>query len=302
MGFRIVEISRPGELHVQKGQLQIEQEEGQCSIPVEDIMCLLFTGTNIRISTMALTILAEAGVQVILCNTNNMPSAILTPAEGNYQQSLVMYKQIEMDLEMKNAMWTKIVRRKIENQAEALKILGNDVGSQTVLKYLDNLSSGDMQNCEGSAAKAYFQYYWPGLVRKEESPINSALNYGYAIIRTYISKRLYCVGLLAALGVHHANQFNAFNLADDLIEPFRPMVDLLALEIGNKGIRLSKEERHKLIEILHYKCMFNGNSYSIDLTVDKVINSLKTAILENDINALVLPSVIPLEKTSSVRE
>ena len=123
-------------------------------------------------------------------------------------------------------------------------------GSEELSEILAEMESGNEEKAEAAAAKKYFYYYGPRLNRRVENPINSRLNYGYAIIRNCIIKELYTTGFMPALGLHHTNQYNAFNLADDLIEPFRPMVDLLARSFSSDNIRLDPGDKRRMAVVM----------------------------------------------------
>lgn len=130
-------------------------------------------------------------------------------------------------------------------------------GTKELFEMMKNLKAGDPDNIEGNAAKFYFQQFHPGLVRRNDDPINSVLNYGYAIVRNTIIRDLVCAGFYPAIGIHHEGPFNGFNLADDLIEPWRAMVDVVAHEIVSSQTNLSREQRRTLALVLHNACFIN---------------------------------------------
>ena len=155
-------------------------------------------------------------------------------------------------------LWVQIINRKVSNQARALSIMGMN-GAENISKYLESITAENVDITEALAAKEYFSYYHEGLNRRIDDPINSRLNYGYAVIRSYIARSLVAAGFHPTFGIHHDNQLNAFNLADDLIEPYRAIVDIVAHNNIGSNIQLSKNERRKMSEyrFLDTECSLN---------------------------------------------
>ena len=155
---------------------------------------------------------------------------------------------------------------------------------------------------ESLAAKDYFSYYHEGFNRRTEDPINSRLNYGYAVVRSAIARKLVATGFHPAFGIHHDNQLNAFNLADDLIEPFRAIVDLVAHENIGSNVQLSKAERRELAHTLYNACIVEGIKVNVMSAIDIMVESLKRIILENANEKIKLPVIIPIEDMEGITE
>ena len=176
---------------------------------------------------------------------------MLTAYEANARQSLIMRQQVYADEERLNKLWRDIILQKISNQAQTLHLLslGGDEELNTFKERI--LDSGkdefSIDSVEAGAAKLYFHYLCPQFNRREEAPFNSCLNYGYSIIRNTIIRTLIAAGLLPAFGIHHKNLFNAFNLADDLIEPFRPSVDLISYHIAGDTVQLDRSQMERKV-------------------------------------------------------
>ena len=305
-GFRILEITQPSELHVTSNQLTIEQQiepkkKQRVSIPLEDLELIICTGSNIRISTMALSVMSENKIAVVIIGKDYLPSSILVPNDANVRNASIAKSQLNMNIEIKNAIWQKIIQKKIENQAKCLTLLGID-GTRDLMQMISQVQSGDPANIEGMAAKLYFQQFHPGLVRRSDDSINSVLNYGYAIIRNIIIRDIVCAGFYPAIGIHHEGPFNGFNLADDLIEPLRAMVDIVAHDIVSSQINLSREQRRQLTLVLHNACMINGEKNTISNGINIMIQSFKTAIEQNDADLIKLPDILPVEKIEVISE
>ncbi|WP_297570059.1 type II CRISPR-associated endonuclease Cas1 [uncultured Anaerovibrio sp.] len=301
MAFRTVEITKPTEIHIRSNQLELMQDEGQVNIPVEDIAVILTIGSNIRLSTMDLSILANNHVALVTLDNKYLPTALVLPFEGNTRQSQLIHRQVEFGNENYQKVWFQIIKRKIANQARALSILGLS-GAEQVGTYAENLNMEETDCSEAMAAKLYFQHYHEGLNRRGDDPINSRLNYGYAVVRSAICRAIAAVGCHPAFGIHHNNQLNAFNLADDLIEPFRPMVDLVAHENIDSNVNLSKAERSALARVLHNACLVNGSKVSVLYAIELMAESYKRILMREYNEDLVLPTVIPIECLEGITE
>ena len=154
---------------------------------------------------------------------------------------------------------------------------------------------------EAGAAREYFAKLCPDIIRREESPMNSRLNYGYSIIRNSIIRASVAAGLLPSFGIHHQNLFNAYNLADDMIEPFRPCLDMIAYHCGEDNIKLSREERKQLASVLQNAVKIGEQKVSILQAIDLLVSQYRDYILE-ECDELDLPSVLPAETISQIKE
>lgn len=257
MAYRIVSIENPAEVHVKNGQLVVEQDKGVASIPLKDITTVVVCGLNIRISTMAQGILAQHKIVMLFLGRNHHPEAMLLPEVGYARQARVMQSQASISSELRDELWRQVIVQKIENQARALAILGLE-GAETLWACAQNVLPGDATNREGFAAQQYFQFLQPGLNRRVDDPLNSVLNYGYAIVRAVMAREVVCAGLIPALGLHHRSQLNPFNLVDDLMEPFRPCIDLLAAGVAGKSVRLSPRQRAELRKAPRLSVLVDG--------------------------------------------
>ena len=300
MGFRTLEISTSAEIHVRKSQLEITNQDGIIMIPLEDLTTIVCSGANIRMSTMAQAQIAEAGISLMIIDEKYHPSCMLVPIRSNVRQTLVMRNQIMLNSDVKDQIWKQIIMRKIENQARALTLLGRD-GSEKILRYTST-ASDEIDAIEANAAKDYFHYLHPGLNRRNDDPVNSCLNYGYAVIRNAIIRAVILAGFQPALGIHHDNYLNAFNLADDLIEPWRAMVDLIALRDHGTATVLSRSKRKEIAMVLHHACMVNDTKVSVLSGIDEMVGSFRNRIVTGDASNLKLPIILPIEVLEAVKE
>ena len=232
-------------LSVKNSQLVVKridsdtQQEAVRTVPIEDIGVVVLEDRQITITNVALDALLQNNCAVITCDERHMPAGMFLPLEGNTTQSERFANQIEASLPLKKQLWQQTVQAKIRNQASVLKRLsGLEIGC--MLAWANNVKSGDSDNLEGRAAA----YYWknvfpslPGFTRDREGEMpNNLLNYGYAIVRAVVARALVVSGLLPTLGIHHHNRYNAYCLADDIMEPYRPYVDEMVINIMRSDI------------------------------------------------------------------
>ncbi|AKH21523.1 type II CRISPR-associated endonuclease Cas1 [Sedimenticola thiotaurini] len=231
MAWRSVMISRPSYLKLRHGALKVVQDDGEVSIPLEDIAVLLIDCPQITLSAQLLSACAERQIAVITVGLNHHPNGVLIPYLPHSRALKAMKMQLAMSLPQRKQLWRSIVKQKIRNQALVLQHMGRTKEGSKLLALIKEVKSGDSGNAEAQASQLYFPaLFGGGFTRKQIRFHNAALNYGYAIIRAALARNLVCYGFIAAFGLHHRNEQNSFNLADDLIEPFRPLLDAYLLK------------------------------------------------------------------------
>lgn len=225
------------------------------TIPIEDIGVIVLDNKQITITEGLMEALLENNCALITCDSSHLPVGLFLPLCGNSIQNEKFRSQIDASLPLKKQLWQQTVSAKIANQSAVLDYATNDV-HQNMKIWSDEVRSGDVMNLEGRAAA----YYWKNLFaahvdnfvrgRDEDEP-NNLLNYGYAILRGVIARSLVCTGLLPTLGIHHHNRYNAYCLADDIMEPYRPYVDRVVFDIvrSSRDWSLSMENKTKLLSI-----------------------------------------------------
>ena len=224
-------------------------------VPIEDIGVVVLDNKQITITQSALSALLENNVAVISCDEHRMPVGLMLPLAGNTTQSERFRHQIEASLPLKKQLWQQTIQAKIANQsAVLLQQRGLECGNMEA--WVKQVKSGDSDNLEGRAAAFYWQNLFghiTGFHRDREGIApNNLLNYGYAILRAVVARSLVGSGMLPTLGIHHHNRYNAYCLADDIMEPYRPFVDKLVAEIVDSGIDITKlttEIKSKLLSI-----------------------------------------------------
>jgi CRISPR-associated protein Cas1 len=252
---RTLYFTKPSYLSVKNKQLVVELKEDSSvkTVPVEDIGFMVIEDMQISLSTPLIEELMNYNVAVIFCDSKHHPQSMLLNFEGNHQQTEVYRQQVAASEPLKKNLWKQTVEAKIENQAKALIKLGIDADP---LPHLANqVKSGDSDNREGMAARIYWKKLFGDEFNRErygDWP-NALLNYGYIILRAATARALTGSGLLPSFGIFHKNRFNAFCLADDIMEPYRPFVDLLVYDLYQKypeSVALEKEMKAEILNIL----------------------------------------------------
>ena len=264
-------------------------------IPIEDIGIVVLDNKQITITHGLLEALLSNNTAVITCGSNRMPIGLHLPLEGNTTQSERMQAQIESSVPLKKQLWQQTIQAKITNQAYVLETSRGEV-VKNMLAWAKDVKSGDSDNLEGRAAAYYWANMFPdvdGFRRgREEVPPNNLLNYGYAILRAIIARSLVASGLFPALGIHHHNRYNAYCLADDIMEPYRPFVDKLVVEVVDSRVEiqeLSKELKMKLLGIPVLDVIINGQRSPLMLATQQTTASLAKCYL-GEVRKIVYPS------------
>lgn len=279
-------FGNPAYLSVKNSQLVVKrtnletQQEVVRTVPIEDIGVVVLEDRQITITNVALDALLQNNCAVITCDEKHMPAGMLLPLEGNTIQSERFANQIDASLPLKKQLWQQTVQAKIRNQASVLKRLsGVEVGC--MLAWANDVKSGDSDNLEGRAAA----YYWknifpslPGFTRDREGEMpNNLLNYGYAIVRAVIARALVASGLLPTLGIHHHNRYNAYCLADDIMEPYRPYVDESVINIMRSDIdygELTPELKKQLLGLPVTEVLIGGQRSPLMVAASQTTASL----------------------------
>jgi len=293
VGYRILNVTRPAKINVRNSQLVINDGE-EYEFPVEDVSVLMLEDRRITITAYALESLCSAGGVVYICDGRHLPAVYMTAYNSHSRQADVYDKQFSLSAPLRKRLWQKIVVRKIKNQAKCLELLGKN---HTPLENAaEGVVSGDTTNRESYAAAYYFcELFGEGFTRSEETPINASLDYGYSVIRGVLARSVAAYGFLPAKGLHHHNSLNNFNLADDLMEPFRPLVDY-AVYCMQPKCNPDKKVKQYLISLLNTDIFIRGKKQTVLNAADIVSSSLVTAVNTKNSDALQLPVLIRPEQ------
>lgn len=298
MGWRTLYVSEPCKLKLADNNLILTQKKDDTpiSIPLSDIDTIVLESLQSSITTQLLSKIAEHKIAFLICDSNFTPNGILYHMGAHCRNTKVAKAQMAMSQEQKDLLWQQIIRQKILNQADVLLTkTKNKKAYEKLIEYADSVQIGDNGFVEGYASALYFSKLFPQLKRRRENLIDirdSALNYGYAILRSCISRSLTATGLLPMFGIKHDNELNAFNLVDDVIEPFRPFIDSIVYDlfvaVEDFNDFLQKEHKVALLGILSQKCLFENQNKNISIAIDSVCESLKKIIIYNK-NEIPLP-------------
>ena len=295
MAFRNIYIQNDVQMKIKNEQLQITKEDTY-TIPLEDINSICIESQRTSISTYALRKFIEHDIAVYICDEKHLPTGIVL-GMNNYSRQLKNIKmQIQMSKPLMKRIWQEIIKQKIRNQASCLKLLQRREYS-ILENMVEHVTSGDTRNKEAIAAVVYFRSLFnKAFNRKSDCIENAALNYGYAIVRGMIARTLIMFGFEPALGIFHHNQLNNFNLADDLIECFRPVVDIFVVaNIDFSSPYLTSEDKKKLYNVINCLVLIDGKKFNLQGAIEYMIKSLSSSMNKKE-NLIKLPQLIELEQ------
>ncbi|PMB99736.1 MULTISPECIES: type II CRISPR-associated endonuclease Cas1 [Streptococcus] len=276
MGWRTIVVNTHSKLSYKNNHLIFKDASRTELIHLSEVDILLLETTDIVLSTMLIKRLVDENILVIFCDDKRLPTAYLMPYYGRHDSSLQLSRQIAWNEDVKAEIWTTIIAQKILNQAFYLGSCGFLEKSQSVIDLYHGLDLFDPSNREGHAARIYFNtLFGNDFSREQDSDINAALDYGYTLILSMFAREIVLSGCMTQFGLKHANQFNQFNLASDIMEPFRPIIDRIVYENRNSSFVKIKRELFTIFsDIFHYngKDMYLSNIIS-DYT-KKVIQAL----------------------------
>ena len=255
------------------------KQKTEVTKPIEDIGVLVLDNKQITVTSGVLEALLENNCAVITCDSKSMPVGLMLPLYGNTTQNERFRYQLDASLPLKKQLWQQTIKVKIENQAAVLKkYAGSEIRCMKV--WASEVKSGDSENIEARAAAYYWKnlFFIDGFTRDREGiPPNNLLNYGYAILRAVVARGLVSSGLLPTLGIHHHNRYNAYCLADDIMEPYRPYVDELVCQIVESGMEyevLTKEIKGRLLTIPTLEVTISGKRSPLMVAVGQTTASL----------------------------
>ena len=264
-------------LSTKNEQLIIAQDKESVSVPIEDIGYMVLENQQITLSMPLLDRLSQNNVAVIFCNAAHMPKSMLWPLESNYVQAELYRSQVAVSEPLKKQLWKQTIESKINNQARLLKKTGKN--SMALNGLADQVKSGDTTGREGVAARKYWNLLFGNSFIRERygAPPNHWLNYGYIVLRAAVARALAGSGLLPAFGIHHHNRYNAFCLADDIMEPYRPYVDEIIIDLYEKypgEERLDTEIKAELLKVLSCDVVFENTRRPLMVGLSQTTASL----------------------------
>lgn len=294
MAFRVVLIENEVNIKLKLNNLIIIKEDKEIWIPIDDISTLVIDNLKINISSRMLSTLADNNVGVVICNQEHLPIGFFSSYDNYSRISKYIGFQINKSKEFYDKLWSEIVYAKLDNQRSVLKELGkSDDVIDNIGEFMQHIVKGDKTNREAHGAKIYFNELMGVTFSRgnEDILLNSGLDFGYSIIRSYIARLCVGYGLNTQLGIHHKNEYNRFNLVDDLIEPFRPIVDIYAYRLLDDEIYFKPEHRRNLVNILNHKILYKNKKMYLCNVLEDYVSSFAALLSGKDI-VLEYPQII----------
>jgi|SRR5690554_3855768 len=297
---RTLYFGNPARLSIRDKQLNIKlfEDNNEKSVPIEDIGVVVLDHYQISITQKVFESLLNNNAAIITCNSSHLPHGLLLNLDGNTIQTERFREQINVSEPLKKRLWQQTIVSKIENQAKLLEI--RDIKSDNMFYWAKSVKSGDSENHEARAAAYYWDKIFPNLDYfyrgRYEDPPNNLLNYGYAILRAVVARALVSSGLLPSLGIHHRNKYNAYCLADDIMEPYRPFVDKLVCDIVDNrdkygDFELTKEIKAILLNIPVLDIKINGRKSPLMVGVSQTTASLYKCF-EGSLRKIIYPEMV----------
>lgn len=285
-------FGNPAYLSLRSGQLVISRpddndlpdENGKFdirTIPIEDIGVVVLDNRQITVTSGVLEALIDQNVAVITCDSKSLPVGLMLPLCGNTVQNERFRCQLDASLPLRKQLWQQTIEAKIQNQAAVLAYSTGEEHS-IMVNWSNNVKSGDTENVEGRAAAYYWKNVFPQIPfftrGQNEAAPNNLLNYGYAILRAIIARALVSSGMLPTLGIHHHNRYDAYCLADDIMEPYRPYVDRMVVDVlrsGNTSPQLNRDMKANLLTIPTMEVFIDGHRSPLMIAASTTTASLQ---------------------------
>ncbi|WP_187999365.1 type II CRISPR-associated endonuclease Cas1 [Listeria marthii] len=285
MGWRTVVVNSHSKLSYKNQHLVFKSAYQHEMIHLSEIDVLILETTDITLTTMLINCLVAENILILFCDDKRLPIGKVLPFYGRHDSRLQLSKQLGWDSELKSEVWTEIISQKILNQSTFLSMLDYDEKADSLIKLHETLEMFDPTNREGHAARIYFnQLFGNDFTREQENDINSGLNYGYTLLLSIFARELVKSGCMTQFGLKHSNQFNDFNFASDIMEPFRPLVDQIVYEKRAEDFQVIKRSLFEL-----FNKQFDYNDQHMFLTniasdytkkVVKVLNEEREGVPE----------------------
>ena len=282
MAWRGLHLTQAAKLSLADRQICVKQDAGEVRLALEDIAWIIIDTPQATFSSALMTACMDAGIALIFTDERHTPSGIALPFHRHHRQGAIAKLQLEAKDGVKKRLWQAVVRRKILNQAASLSVLARE-NADTLKEIARHVEPGDPDNVEARAARFYWGRLFADFVRDDDDDLrNKMLNYGYAVVRAGVARALVASGFLPVFGIKHDGAANGFNLADDLVEPFRPFVDVLAWKTfrdhPDKRGDLTIEDRRTMAGALLLNGKFGDGKVSLLVAAEMTAASLSRAL------------------------
>ena len=281
MAFRIVMVENEVNLKIKLDNLVLTTVEGEVWIPISDISIIVLDNLRINVTTRMLCTLSKYNVGLIMCDEKHLPIGYLSSYDNHSRMFKHLEYQINTSREYYDYIWQQIIKIKIRNQAQVIKTMSksNEV-YEAILRMEEDTEIGDVTNREAHAAKLYFNEMMDTSFSRgnDEILLNSGLDYGYSIIRSYIARVCVGYGLNSQLGIHHRNEYNRFNLVDDLMEPIRPMLDYYVYYLLEEEDFFTSLHRRNIINFINHKIIYRNKKMFISNMIEEFVSQYASLI------------------------
>ena len=282
MSWRTVIITGCAKLDYKMDYLVVRKNDCTNRIHLSEIGLLMIESTAVSITAVLLCELTKRKIKVVFCDEQHNPHSELLPYYGSHDTSIKVKKQISWNAQIKQGVWTEIVSEKIRKQAAHLEDMGYVERAETLKEYVRNMQFADTSNREGHAAKVYFNtLFGLDFTRSQDNSINAALNYGYGILLSYFNREIVANGYITQIGLYHDNMFNQFNLASDLMEPFRILVDKKVMQLLPE--KFEHDEKMAILSMVNDEVIIDGKHSFVVNAIKIYCHSVFDALNENDI-------------------
>lgn len=255
----------------------VRKEDDLAKIHLSEISSVVLQTNQVYVSAYLLSELAKAKISFVVSDEKRNPIGHYLPLYGAHNTSKRIEEQLSWSEPIKKRVWQRVVRDKIENQAGLLRRRGREEAAEQLDSLVDEVRSGDTTNREAHAARLYFRaLFGPAFSRDDDTPVNAALNYGYAILLSAVNREVVARGYLTQMGICHRSEYNQFNLSCDFMEPFRPIVDRLVFD--NVDGDFTKEVRRLLVDILNSSIAYRGGVYRVSSTISLYVQDCLSAL------------------------
>ncbi len=283
MSWRTVVVSTHSKLEYKMGYLVCRNEQTQ-KVHISEISTLIIESTAVSLTSALVCELIKNKINVVFCDEQHNPHSQLLPLRGSHDASKKLKMQIEWDTAIRADVWTEIVANKIYQQAKHLKDVGSDKAN-LLMSYIEQLQRCDATNREGHSAKVYFNaLFGLSFSRNKQSFINSALDYGYSIVLSAFNRAIVADGYSTQIGLFHRNEFNPFNFACDLMEPFRVLIDRMVFQMA--GEELDTNVKRQLQNIMNQKIRLAGKEYTVSDAIGIYCKSVFSALSTKDLSKI----------------
>lgn len=294
MAFRTILIEKARRINLDLNSIVVNYEDNDFNINLDEISTIIFDDPMCLISLKLISKLCEKGISVLFNDHSHNPVGTLLSLNINTRASKKVKQQILWDESTKETLWITIIKSKINNQINTLKLLKKNEKIEILTKYIDEIDYNDKTNREGIASRVYFKsLFSSNFKRFEEDIINYCLNFAYQIIRSKISQEIISSGYITQLGINHKSEYNYFNLSDDFIEPYRPIVDYYIYKIleQNEENYLTPKLKRKIIDIINNEILYDNQKIKINISIQFYVQNMLNFMETGNIDKLKYPKL-----------